>query len=109
MRVREKGSAAALDGDPFAADGGMAARLDAAAGDLTRLDFAERDRLGEVPRLAVGARHHLAAPRPAYEALVDAIVAVVFDDENAGFRAGRTAPRQARSAAARRIRIGPSV
>src|SRR5262249_13658529 len=57
MQVGKKGSAAALDGDPFAADGGMTARLDAGTGDLARFDFAERDRLNEVPRLAEGTRH----------------------------------------------------
>src|SRR5579862_4221550 len=55
-------SAGALDGDPIATDAGMAARLCASAGDLVRIDPAERHGLGEIPRLAIGARDHLAAP-----------------------------------------------
>ena len=50
------------------------------------------DALDSVWKSFAAARHHLAAPRPAGQALVDAVVAVVLDDENAGLGAGRDGP-----------------
>src|SRR5579862_4054244 len=57
------------------------------AGDVVAVDFAERQRLREIARLAVRIRHRRAARRAGGEAAVDAVaVGIVGDDEDALFR-----------------------
>jgi len=65
-------------------------RRGSAAGDLVRLGLAERQHLAVFARLAVGARHRLAAIRPARQTLIDAVaVGLIFHNEDLGFGAGR--------------------